>query len=361
MAFSELGDDALYCQEDCTFDDYPNDIINDDDNNNDNNGQNPVEISLLFEQDLYWDDDELPNLLSKEVKNCVFNLKSEEEFDPCLGLVRKEAVDWMLKVHSHYNFSGITALLAVNYFDRFMVKFEINKDKQQWMTQLSAVACLSLAAKVEEIHVPLLIDFQVEDSKYVFEAKTIQRMEILVLSTLQWKMNPVTPYSFLDYLTRRFPLKDFLCWEFLRRCERILLSTIADSRYLGYLPSVMAAATILNVRDCFEQCIGDEYQDQLFGVLGIEKEKVQECSHFILEVAGESVYWQSNKRKSVSRPGSPNGVIDITFSSDSSNDSWAVASVSSSPERKAKKLRTSEDRHLERFNNSSVDFLSIHR
>ncbi|KAH9625605.1 hypothetical protein KSS87_017080 [Heliosperma pusillum] len=340
MVFSELGDDALYCQEDYTFD---------DNNNNDdiiitNNEPNPVDISLLFEQDLYWDDDELPNLLSKEVKNRVLKV------DPCLGLglVRKEAVDWMLKVHSHYNFSGITALLAVNYFDRFMFKFEINKDKQQWMTQLSAVACLSLAAKVE-------------DSKYVFEAKTIQRMEILVLSTLQWKMNPVTPYSFLDYLTRRFPLKDFLCWEFLRRCERILLSTIADSRFLGYLPSVMAAATILHVRDCFEQCIGDEYQDQLLGVLGIEKEKVQECSQFILEVAGESVYWQSNKRKLVSRPGSPNGVIDISFSSDSSNDSWAVASVSSSPDCKTKKLRTSEDRHLERFNHSSVDFLSIHR
>jgi cyclin D3 len=68
---------------------------------------------------------------------------------------------------------------------------------------------------------------QVEESRYVFEAKTIKRMEILVLSTLEWKMNPVTPLSFLDYITRRLGLKDHLCWEFLRRCERILLSVVA--------------------------------------------------------------------------------------------------------------------------------------
>lgn len=66
-----------------------------------------------------------------------------------------------------------------------------------------------------------------EDSKFVFEAKTIQRMEILILSTLQWKMNPVTPLSFIDYVTRRLGLKNHSCWEFLRRCERLLLSVIS--------------------------------------------------------------------------------------------------------------------------------------
>ena len=72
---------------------------------------------------------------------------------------------------------------------------------------------------------------KVEDSRYVFEAKTIKRMEILVLSSLGWKMNPVTPLSFLDYITRRLGLKDHLCWEFLRRCEGILLCVIAGKFY----------------------------------------------------------------------------------------------------------------------------------
>ncbi|XP_028087599.1 uncharacterized protein LOC114288303 [Camellia sinensis] len=58
----------------------------------------------------------------------------------------------------------------------------------------------------------------VEESKFVFEAKIIQRMELLVLSTLQWKMNPVTPLSFVDHIVRRFGFETDLHLEFLWRC-----------------------------------------------------------------------------------------------------------------------------------------------
>ncbi|CAL5409136.1 unnamed protein product [Camellia sinensis] len=39
--------------------------------------------------------------------------------------------------------------------------------------------------------------FAAEESKFVFEAKIIQRMELLVLSTLQWKMNSLTHFHLL--------------------------------------------------------------------------------------------------------------------------------------------------------------------
>ncbi|KAF9607027.1 hypothetical protein IFM89_030800 [Coptis chinensis] len=159
----------------------------------------------------------------------------------------------MLKVDAHYGFSALTAVLAVNYLDRFMSSLRFQKDKP-WMTQLAAVACLSVAAKVEETQVPLLLDLQVEETKYVFEAKTIQRMELLVLSTLHWRMNQVTPLSFLDHIIRRLGLKNNLHWEFMKRCERLLLSVIADSRSVCYLPSVLATATMLHVIKEVEPC-----------------------------------------------------------------------------------------------------------
>lgn len=75
---------------------------------------------------------------------------------------------------------------------------------------------------------------KVEDPPFVFEAKTIQRMEVLVLSTLKWKMNPVTPLSFLDFITRRLGLKtlnNHISWEFHRGCDCLLLSIIAGKIY----------------------------------------------------------------------------------------------------------------------------------
>lgn len=113
---------------------------------------------LLLEQDMFWEDEELLSLFSKE-KHTHF-LSENLQTDPSLSLARTEAVHWILKVTSHYGFSALTPILAVNYLDRFLSTLDHKKD-EPWMIQLAAVTCLSLAAKVEEIHVPLLLDFQV--------------------------------------------------------------------------------------------------------------------------------------------------------------------------------------------------------
>lgn len=73
---------------------------------------------------------------------------------------------------------------------------------------------------------------QVEEPIYVFQPKNIQKMEILILSTLEWKMNLVTPFSFLDYLARRLGLNEHLCRDFLTRCERLILSVVTGNQNL---------------------------------------------------------------------------------------------------------------------------------
>ncbi|KAL1534579.1 cyclin [Salvia divinorum] len=259
--------DALYCEEEKW-----NDVVED---TNDDETHLTLPPSLL-EQDLFWDDHELHSLFSKE---------AQAHPNPTLSLPRKESVDWILKTNSHYAFSPLTAILAVNFLDRFLCTLTANdNDSQPWMMQLAAVTCLSLAAKVEETHVPLLLDLQVEDTKYVFESKTIQRMELLVLSSLQWRMNPVTPVSFLDHIIRRLGLKSYIHWEFLTTCETLLLSVASDPRYTLYLPSVLATAAMLHVIHRLEPRRAAEYESQLLGVLKNNKEEVNECYEVIREV-----------------------------------------------------------------------------
>ncbi|KAL0450388.1 UNVERIFIED_CONTAM: Cyclin-D3-3 [Sesamum latifolium] len=309
-------------------------------------------FAFLFEHDLFWEDDELATLLSKEKKQA--RLTDDVIIsDGSLKMVRNEAIKWMLKVIGYYGFNAMTALLAVNYYDRFVTSRCFQKDKP-WMSQLAAVACLSIAAKVEETQVPLLLDLQVEESKYLFEAKTIQRMELLVLSTLQWKMNPVTPVSFFDHIARRFELITNLHWEFLRRCERVILSIITDCRLVHYLPSVIAAATMIYVIREIENCDAVEYQNQFMSVLRTSKEKVDDCHKLIVEAMDDISRNSCHKRKHESVPSSPSGVIDAYFSSDNSVDSWAVASsVSSSPEPLFKRSRA-QDQHMRLAPLSSV-------
>ncbi|KAJ6328043.1 hypothetical protein OIU77_009851 [Salix suchowensis] len=348
--------DALYCSEENWVDEVREDCFRDELEGESYSSNNSIKLDtfpILLEQDLSWEDEELSALFAREEQN---HLCKDLETNPSLSRARCEAVEWILKVNAHYSFTALTAVLAVNYLDRFLFSVQLQKEKP-WMTQLAAVSCLSLAAKVEETQVPLLLDFQVEDSKYVFEAKTIQRMEILVLSTLKWKMNPVTPISFLDYITRRLGLGDYPCLEFLKRCERMVLSILADFRSMPYVPSIMAAATMLHVIDNIEPSLAAEYQSQLLGILGIDKDKVEDCSQFLMEFAPRDNFkFMSNKRKFNSLPGSPSGVVDVSFSSDSSNDSWSVASsVPSSPKPQFKKSRA-----LQSLNNATTSDLSQH-
>ncbi|KAA3466925.1 cyclin-D3-3-like [Gossypium australe] len=147
MAFnSPFVIDSLYCSEDTGEDHFVEESCF--------NKSNPFPI--LLEQDFLWEDDELSSLLSKEEQSQMYNCL---QTNGNLAVARFNAVDWMLKVTAHHSFSALTAVLAVNYLDRFLFSLPFQIDKP-WMTQLGAVACLSLAAKVEETQVPLLLDLQ---------------------------------------------------------------------------------------------------------------------------------------------------------------------------------------------------------
>lgn len=168
--------DVLYCEEEKweveeeggLLEEQSSDILynnssfinNDDD---DNNGERASLFPLLLlEQDLFWEDEELLSLFSKEKQqqNNSVSLVNIVENDLSLLLARREAVEWMLKVNAYYGFTALTAILAINYFDGFLSSLHFQRDKP-WMIQLVAVTCLSLAAKVEETQVPLLLDLQV--------------------------------------------------------------------------------------------------------------------------------------------------------------------------------------------------------
>ncbi|KAE8668122.1 Cyclin-D3-1 [Hibiscus syriacus] len=349
--------DALYCEEDGAA--RVSEEEEESSPSSSNNGGSRSFFPLLLEQDLFWEDDELLSLFSKEEDEFLTVTRRE---------IHREAVEWMLNVNDRHGFTALTAVLSVNYLDRFLSSFGLQNNKP-WLIQLVAVTCLSLAAKVEETHVPLLLDLQVEGARYVFEPKTIQRMELLVLSTLKWKMHPITPLSFLDHITRRLGLKTRLHWEFLKRCERLLLSVISDSRSVLYFPSVLATATMMHVIDQVETFNSVDCRSQLPGVLEMSKDKVNDCYKLVLDVstrpenrdnAYDTFPFHCNqKRKLEASPScsSPSGVIDADFSSDSSYQASIVGPPPPSEPPFKRKRGQEEGMRLASLNRVFVDIV----
>lgn len=62
-------------------------------------------------------------------------------------------------------------------------------------------------------------------TKFMFEGKTIQRMEILVLNGLKWKIKAYTPCNFIDYYLRKLNDNKFPSGNAITRSLQIILST----------------------------------------------------------------------------------------------------------------------------------------
>lgn len=247
---------------------------------------------------------------------------------------RKEAFHWIWKAHSYYSFGPLSLCLAVNYLDRFLSICELPRGKD-WAVQLLAVACLSIAAKVEETSVPQSIELQVGDPKFMFEAKTIQRMELLVLDTLNWKMNPVTPCSFLDYSLKKLSdshnnnnksLSNIT--KVVNKSMQLILCTFRGIDFLEFRPSEIAAAVAMFVAAEF-QAVDIDKAISCFSHL--EKDRVLKCIEMIKGMSN------ANKRSTDTRQGgvghSPDGVLDhaACFSFKSDDLTTAKTRVESCP------------------------------
>ncbi|XP_062194216.1 cyclin-D3-2-like [Phragmites australis] len=310
-------------------------------------------------------DDELPTLFEayRGKEGVVLPPAGEGEGDGYGGPAGREAaVGWAARAVARLGFSALTAALATAYLDRCFLGGALRLGGQPWMARLAAVACVALAAKVEETHVPLLLDLQLcaaanananpadggEGDAYVFEAKTVRRMELLVLSALGWRMHPVTPFSYLQPLLANAAVR-------LDHCESVLLAVMADGRWPRHRPSAWAAAALLATAGACDD------HSELLELINTPEDEIAECAKIISEATGMSflagdigIVGGGNKRKHAaarmySPPLSPSGVIGALscFSSESSSSAsadsrspaavaaWAASapvSVSSSPE-----------------------------
>lgn len=200
------------------------------------------------------DEEYMDHLVSKESSFCSSPLScsSADESSPSMAsadwfqCARRATVKWILETRGHFGFCHRTAYVAIAYFDRFSRRRCVDRSVMPWAARLLAMACVSLAAKMDEYRAPALSEFRA-DGDYEFCCDSIRRMELLVLSTLDWRMGAVTPFDYLPCLSSR-----------LRRgngggggglvavkAAALIFSAAEASSVLDYRPSTVAVAAVL--------------------------------------------------------------------------------------------------------------------
>nr|XP_043624426.1 cyclin-D4-1-like isoform X2 [Erigeron canadensis] len=241
---------------------------------------------------------------------------------------RQDSINWILNAHSQHVFQPITALLSVNYFDRFLSASPASLEwKNGWGYQLLSVACLSIAAKLEEVQVPFLSDLQVSEPRFVFESKTIQRMELCVLSELNWTLRSITPFDFLHYFISILPTS--FCpnhIHFQSKCSDIIIKT------------TRAAAAVISAAG-----EGVEVPESYYET--VKKESVRSChqlmDEYLVDTCPSADVSKKSWRTDNEPPASPDGVLDAATcgSCDSGDRVLAPATISGEEAVRVTKIR----------------------
>lgn len=256
--------------------------------------------------------------------------------------VRREAVDWIWKACMHYGFGELSFCLSINYMDRFLSLYEL--PRKSWAVQLLAVSCLSIAAKVEEIHVPFIVDLQVGNPKFIFEAKTIQKMELVVLSTLKWRVQAYTPCTFIDYFVRKMNGDQIPSSPLISKSMQLILSSIRGIDFLEFRSSEIAAAVALSASREMQANDIDKAMPCYF--MHVQKDRVLKCLELIQDLTLVSgtmakVRTITTTGSVPSVPQSPNGVLEAACLSYKSDETTVGSHTN--PDNKRRKLETLDE------------------
>ncbi|KAL5556776.1 hypothetical protein UlMin_039012 [Ulmus minor] len=263
------------------------------------------EAIVVLSQDSNFSDHILSNLTPDEeslIVNAfdseidqVLNSDSIQKFRNDSGLVsaRLEAVNWILKVHDYYQFRPETAYLSVNYLDRCLLSGTWPKERE-WSLQLISVACLALAAKMEEI-----------------SPSTIQKMELMVLGILKWQLRLITPFDFVHYFLLKlscFGLQFEHYDHAISNASEIIVLSCREIDFLDYTPSEIAAAAMLCAATDEHD---DDDDDQILECFHqrVSRENVRKCYNLMKQ----SIYLLQVSHSKKVLPPSPVGILDAAI------------------------------------------------
>ncbi|KAK9061907.1 hypothetical protein SSX86_019091 [Deinandra increscens subsp. villosa] len=242
------------------------------------------QVKIKVSQPRSDDDQYIRSLIERETQSndssCV--ICDDESTKNWFKCARLDAVNWIFSTREIWGFHFRTAYLSLTYFDRFNSRRVID-DGKEWAIELLGIACLSLAAKMEEQIVPSLSHFKAQG--YIFESSVIQRMELMVLTTLEWKMCGITPFAYLHHFFSKIS-DECDCNEVLvSKAIGFVLDFSKEVNLMDHRPSVVAIAAVLLA--CDDQLTRNTLECKI-GVVSslysLEKECIYNCYILLKEL-----------------------------------------------------------------------------
>ncbi|KAJ2013704.1 G2/mitotic-specific cyclin [Coemansia sp. S680] len=205
-----------------------------------------VAQSLRDWDDIDAEDSDDPQMVSEYISDIIEYLRERELVtmpNPAYMTMqkkltwdmRRELVNWIVKIHYQLRLLPETLFLAVNILDRFLCKRKI---RARWL-QLIGVTAVMVACKYGESVTPHLSDF-IYLAGNSCTAQEILTTEIVILTALDFDMSYPNPMTFL----RRVSKAEGYNKQTRAVAQYLMEVCIMDHRLMQYPPSKIAAAGI---------------------------------------------------------------------------------------------------------------------
>jgi len=159
---------------------------------------------------------------------------------------RLKIMAWFDQLGDWFQLKTETLVMATNYLDRYLSRQSCDKVS----FQLASIASIFLASKIEEVRPFHTSDF-VALSGGLFTASDLLLMELELLCTLKWHLNPPTVHAaahLLVGLLEDIPEVEGRSVNLLVVADRACAyadKVRADAVFLEYPPSMVAVATVI--------------------------------------------------------------------------------------------------------------------
>lgn len=156
---------------------------------------------------------------------------------------REAIVNWYLKIIELCDMSVDTAAIAVSILDRFAAspaakEFLIHREK----FQLASLAAIYTAIKIHEKEA-ISPAFVAKLSGGISTKEDVERMEMRILQTITWLVNPPTAIWFAHSFLRLLSLESK---QLARSIESQVIHSLLKYQFCTVRPSEIAAAAVIN-------------------------------------------------------------------------------------------------------------------
>jgi len=194
---------------------------------------------------------------SYRYQNYICQPNPENDAEPDIKLNsswRDQICDWSFSVVDHFKLSRETVAICMNIFDRYIAT-QGNRCTASKALLVSLTA-LYITIKIHEpkkIRLTTLAGL----SRDQFEPREIELMEIKILVSLSWRVNPPTVVGYISHMIHfMFPQVHPSVRRDIFEVSRYLSElSVCDRFFMEFQPSSIAYAAVLNVTEsiCFSR------------------------------------------------------------------------------------------------------------